>query len=206
MTINLFKAARRIALALGVTWVGGCVAYGFFAQPHAYLTYSVSALGAAPARADKCGFDDDMRDISTKDSAGNAVGVRLCFKSLKTKDSQWWRGASYAPEVVRQMDAFEESFQLPLQGMDEAQRMRQEQRVEQRTYAAMAAAAGSIAIWVLTLVVGWGARVILRIPRGQDSGPTWPRRASTRQHSHDKTAEHASRAKRRTRTYKTRLD
>lgn len=39
---ELFQGARRTALALCISWVGGCAIYGIFAKPEIYLTYSVS--------------------------------------------------------------------------------------------------------------------------------------------------------------------
>lgn len=202
MKANMFKAGRRIALALCVVWPAGCAVYGIFAKPYAYLTYSVSALGATPVRAHKCALDDGSRDISIKDVEGNPVGVRLCFKTLKAQPRRWWTEASYSPEVVRQMDEFEEGFRLPPQGIAEAERMHREQHLEQWKYAAIAAVSGMALIGVLVFVVGWVVRGVLGIPRGQDARRLSPSGTAARgQRSRHAHAEPSQRIKRRTKRY-----
>ena len=168
MRMNIFKGARRSALVLCISWVGGCVIYGIFAKPEIFLTYSVSMLGEAPSRVPKCGQGDGSREFSARDSEGHPVAVKLCFKALKSQGRRWWMEASYSPDVLRKMDAFVDSFQLPEQGLAEVKRTRQEERFELWKHAAISAVSGVVIGWVLVAVIGWLVRAYLRIPRGQD--------------------------------------
>lgn len=202
MTVNMFKTARRASLALGVAWLGGCAAYAIFAKPQVHLNYSIGAPGEAPVRVDRCGQDDGSRYLSTRDVGGNSVDVLLCFKSLKAKDVKWWLGGIYSPEGARQMSELEKSFRLPPQGSAEAERSRREQRLDQWSYAAIAAVSGVVGGWGLVAVVGWVARGFLHIPRGRDSKRSLPPgTAVSRPSSGFAPAKDSTRVKRRTRRY-----
>lgn len=199
MRINMFKAARRAALALCVAWVGGCVAFGFFAKPRVHLTYAIDTPEAAPVRVNRCGPDDGSRFILAQDVEGGDVDVTLCFKTLKAQSRRWWMEASYSLDVVRQMDAFEKSFRLPPQGVAEAERLRQQRQLDEWKHAATSAAFGLAAIGLLAVVAGWLARGVLGIPRGQDDWRvTLPGTAKRRPRSRRATAESSGRVKRRT--------
>jgi hypothetical protein len=186
MRVNIFEGARRIALALGILWVGGCVAYAVFAEPYAHLHFSINGLGAAPVRVERCGDNDGARYIATKDGKGNSVGVTLCFKAVKSdsgeplvpyapaENGRWLVAAPYSPEVMRYMKEREEEFRLPPQGMEEAGRLRWESLLEQWKYAVITALSGLAVGWFLTAVMGWIARGFLGIPRGKDSRPLQP--------------------------------
>ena len=202
MRINLFKAARRIAVALGVSWVGGCIVYGVIARPHAHLSYSIGAPGTAPVRVDRCGRDDGSRFILAKNVEGHPIGVLLCFKTLKAKSARWWAGGTYTPEVERQMSALEESFRLPPEGVKEAERIHQEQRLEQWNYAAIAAVSGLAVGWVLVVIVGWLARGVLDIPAGKNTTHSLQHGTSSgTPRSRLSLAEDPLRVKRRTKRY-----
>ncbi len=207
MRVNKFKAARRMALALCVSWVAGCVVYGVFATPSVHLSYRINGPDAAPVRVDKCGRDEGSRLLATKDASGNRVRVTLCFKALEAQVHRVGVEASYSLEVARQMDELEERFRLPPEGAAEAQRLVQDRLLQERQYAAIAAVSGLVAGWILVAFVGWAVRGILGIPRGADSHLVLPRpNATSRQRSVDTTAENPSRVKRRTRGHRSRLD
>lgn len=179
MRLNLFKAARRTALALCVSWVGGCAVYGIFAKPHAHLTYSVKTLETAPARAPKCGLGDGSRIMSMMKVGDGTLGVTLCFKTLKAEERQWWMEASYSLDVARQMDEFEERFRVPPPDLVEVASMHREHRLEQWRFAAVAAASGVIGGWALMALVGQVVRSVYGIPRGKDSRHRRPTGATT---------------------------
>ncbi|CAN5858733.1 hypothetical protein BH11PSE8_BH11PSE8_26940 [soil metagenome] len=88
MRVNMFEGARRISLALGVLWVGGCVAYAVFAEPYASMTFAVSGPGERPVRAEECGRDDATHYISARTLAGKSIGVTLCFTAHKADDGR----------------------------------------------------------------------------------------------------------------------
>lgn len=202
MRVNMFKTGRRISLALGVSWVGGCLAYGIFASPYIHLNYSISGPDAEPVRVDRCDHEDGSRYISAKDVGGNSVGVLLCFKTVRAKDAQWWLGGIYSSEVERQMVQLEKRFRLPLQGSAEAERSRREQRLEQWNYAAIAAVSGLAGGWMLVAAVGSVVRGVRHIPRGKDSKRTLPLgTAVSRPSSGLAPAKNSTRGKRRTRRY-----
>ncbi len=207
MRVNIFKAARRIAIAFCVVWIGGCAAYGIFAKPYAHLNYSISSPDAAPVRVERCGREDGSRYIATRDSEGAAVGVLLCFKTLKAKDAQWWIGGAYAPEVARQMIELEERFQLPRQGDEEARSIRREQRIDHWTYAAIAAASGLALCLVVVVGAGWVARSVLGLARGEDYLISWPPGASRgRRRSRTHAEVSSGRVGRRSRSRPSRLE
>lgn len=202
MRVNKFKAARRSAFVLAAAWVGGCAAYGAFAKPRAYLTYSIRAPGTAPVRVLKCGLDDGSRVISTRHTETGSVGVTLCFKTLKAQKRRWWMEASYSPDVVRQMDAFEEGFRLPPQGAAEAERIHREERIEAWRFAATAAASGLAVGWLLVAVIGWLVRGVLNIPKGKDHRRMSSAGASANQRRmSDSKVVHENRVKRRSRRF-----
>jgi hypothetical protein len=179
--VNMFEGARRIALVLGVLWVGGCIAYGILAEPQADLDYSINRLGAVPVRVERCGADDGREYLSTDDGKGNSVSVTLCFKAFPSdkgerlipyapaENGKWWMAGPYSSEVTRYMKERGESFALPPQGMEEARRLRWGKRLEQWKDAAVAAVSGLAVGWALVLVVGWVVRGFLGIARGQDA-------------------------------------
>lgn len=201
MRLNLFKAARRTALALCVSWVGGCAVYGIFAKPHAYLTYSVNALDAAPTRVPKCGVGDGSRIMSMMNVGGGTLGVTLCFKTLKAEERQWWMEASYSLAVARQMDAFEERFRVPPPDLVEVASLHREHRLEQWRFAAIAATSVVVGGWALVTVVGLVVRSIYGIPRGKDSRHRLPTGATaSSQHNRYPNAGTSTRVKRRTKS------
>lgn len=79
MRLNVFEGARRIALAFGVLWVGGCVIYAVFSEPYVSLTYAVPSYGATPVPAEGCGPRDASKYTTAEAPDGRAVGVTLCF-------------------------------------------------------------------------------------------------------------------------------
>lgn len=79
MAINVFEGARRIALAIGVMWALGCLAYAVFSEPYISLTYAVQRYGAAPVAADECELRNATKHITLDAPTGEQVPVKLCF-------------------------------------------------------------------------------------------------------------------------------
>lgn len=64
MKWNWFEGARRSAVALGVLFVAGCVAYAALSDTGASLTYGVKKYGASPVLVDKCGMQDARKECA----------------------------------------------------------------------------------------------------------------------------------------------
>lgn len=72
MSVKVFEGARRIALAVGVLWALGCLAYAVFSEPYVSLTYAVQSYGAQPIPADSCDHRNASKDTTVETLSANA--------------------------------------------------------------------------------------------------------------------------------------
>ena len=184
MRFNVFEGARRIALALGVLWVLGFLAYAIFNEPYYSVSYAVALPNAAPAFVDGRAPEDDWKYIDAKTQVGDRVNVRLCFKGWKNKDGnqvipyaaagdgKWWTAPRYSSEVRSYVDAAAARFALTPQGATVAKERRWDARLEQWKDGALACGVGLLVGWMLVSAIGWIARGFLGIPRGKDARPS----------------------------------
>lgn len=88
MKLNVFEGARRIALALGVLWAVGCLAYAVVSKPHASATFAISGPGEQPVRAEQCADDDATEYTATKTRKAHDIDITLCFTARQAADGR----------------------------------------------------------------------------------------------------------------------
>ena len=112
-----------------------------------------------------------------------SISVTLCFKAHKSDggellvpyapatDGKWWMAGRHATEVTKYADEVVRGFQLPAKGLNEADRLLSQARLQQWKEVVQVSVGALLVGWMLVAVVGWIARGFAGIPRGKDERP-----------------------------------
>ena len=111
----MFEGARRIALAIGVLWTVGCLAYAVVTEPYVSLTFAVQTYGAKPVPAEGCETRDASKYTTVEAPKGKQVSVTLCFIADRADNGSYlipYRTVASAsnPEAARIYAAREEAL------------------------------------------------------------------------------------------------
>ena len=89
MRVNMFEGARRIALAIGVLWALGMLAYAMLSEPYVSVTYAVPSYGATPVPDDGCRPPNASKYTTIQAPGGGSASVVLCFIADRSDDGRY---------------------------------------------------------------------------------------------------------------------